>query len=97
MFQTLGWVLRTQKLIFASKTYRHIIPFFLLIFHAEFDSGEKNAKYEVKNFPILNIRGKIKKIAKILKTLSEKKRNFFSLIPMKPLFASKLEDHKGLI
>ena len=45
-------------------------------------------KYEVKIFPILNIREKIKKIAKILKILSEKNRNFQNFSPRMPILAS---------
>ena len=38
----------------------------------------KMQKYEAKIFPTLNIRGKIKKIAKIRKILSGKNPNFFT-------------------
>ena len=56
----------------------------------------KMQKYEVKFFPILNIREKIKKIAKIRKIMSEKKIITFFTDTYEASFYIKVRGPQGL-
>ena len=70
----------TSRSIFGYEKYRHIIPFFWLIFCVEFDSGEKNTKIEVKNFPILNINENFLKNVKIDQKFDVKRNVTFDFV-----------------